>query len=370
MIKYGRHNKPNFTIFIFHAISVFNSGIFTNSGRKVPLLEKKIQKFWGLKHVDLVSNGTVALELALRALLTNNSKNKGKYVITTPFTHPSTVIAIENSGLIPIYVDIEEDYLCLDPKKVESFLKSTTIPLKEILCILPVHVMNNLCDLDKFNEISKLFKIPLIYDAAHAVGATYKGKSALNAGIFSCASLHATKALSTGEGGIVVSNLSRYHQKIHLLKHFGISPKGAIKFKGINGKLSEISACYGLASLARYTKNRNRKKVIFEKYTKEFRNLSLVMVKIRDGVEPNYNYFPILFKSNQELRNVVLKFSQKEIGFRRYFFPSLDTTKVYFGNACTISRDISNRVLILPTNYNLKKIQIKIIAKALKEILN
>jgi len=370
MIKYGRHNKPKFAIFIFHVISVFNSGIFTNSGRKVPLLQKKIQNYFDLKQVDLVSNGTVALELALRALLLNKSKNKCKYVVTTPFTHPSTVIAIENSGLKPIYIDIEEDYLCLDPKKVESFLRSTTIPLKDILCILPVHVMNNLCDLDKFKQISKRFKIPLIYDASHAVGATYKGKSALNAGIFSCASLHATKAFSTGEGGIVVSNLIRYHQKIHLLKNFGISPNGVIKLKGINGKLSEVSACYGLASLAKFTKNRNRKRIIFEKYTKEFRNLPLSIIKIRDDVEPNYNYFPILLKSNQDLKNVVRKFMQKEIGFRRYFFPSLDETKIYSGNACAISCDISSRILILPTNYNLKKMQIKLIAKTLKEILN
>ena len=368
MVKYGLHNRPNFFVFIYHITSVFQSGIFSNSGLKVPLLESKLEEFFSLSKIDLVNNGTVAIELALRALVLE--KSESKYVITTPFTHPSTVIAIQNTGLIPVYVDIDEEYFCLDPKKVEDFLDNTQIPLREILCILPVHVMNNLCDLESFDDISRRFQLPLIYDAAHSVGTTYKGKAALGWGTFSCASLHATKALSTGEGGLVVSNSSDYGNIIHLLKNFGISPEGSIIFKGINGKLSEFSACYGLASLANFTKIKNKKKKIYKKYMKKFESTFLHTVKIRDSVEPNYNYFPILLRNDQEVKNVVKELSKKGIGFRRYFSPSLDTTQQYFGNTCITSRDIASRILILPTNYNLKTKDIEKMVKIIKEVVN
>jgi dTDP-4-amino-4,6-dideoxygalactose transaminase len=362
-IQIGKHNPLNYSVFRREIRQVFNAGIYSNSGSKVKKFENDIKIRWGLGEVNLVTNGTLAIEIALKLLARKSERANAKYVLTTPFTHASTIIAVKNAGYSPIFIDIEGEFLTLDPEKLSQFLLKNTSMIDQILCILPVHPFNNCCDIDSIKRISTQYSIPVIYDAAHSIGCEYNSNSILNSGLMSCVSLHATKSLSSGEGGLVVVNDEELFGEVNMHRNFGITVDGTIRFFGTNGKVSEISACTGLASLKNFDKYSRLKQRISNYYKYFLSEGGLEGIPIRKGYIPNYNYFPLILKNQTIANSVIQNLLKNQIGYRKYFSPSLDTLFTNSNSNCPISNSIANRIICLPTNFDLTKADVKRISK-------
>jgi dTDP-4-amino-4,6-dideoxygalactose transaminase len=367
-IQIGKHNPINYRRFRKEVREVVASGIYSNSGSKVKQFESKLKSRWALGEVNLVTNGTLAIEIALRILARKYERHEAKYVVTTPFTHASTVIAIKNAGYSPIFIDIEEEYLTLNPEILSNYLKTNLPLVNEILCILPVHAFNNSCDVDSFKRISEEFNLPIIYDAAHSIGCKFHSESILSMGSISCVSLHATKSLSTGEGGLVIVNDNKLFGEVNMHRNFGITVEGQINFFGTNGKVSEFSASVGMASLTNLDKFIRIKKKLHHEYNEFLSGSVARTVLIRKNFTPNYNYYPIVLKDQIITNKVIENLKKNNIGYRRYFAPSLDKL---FNNSqleCPVSNSIAKRIICLPTNYDLSKGDIRRICLAVTEV--
>jgi len=368
-IQIGKHNPINYRRFRKEVREVMDSGIYSTSGLKVKLFESKVKNRWALGEVNLVSNGTLAIEIALRILARKYERHEAKYVVTTPFTHASTIIAIKNAGYLPIFIDIEEEYLTLSPEILSNYLKNNLSSVNEILCILPVHAFNNNCDVDSIKIISEEYNLPTIYDAAHSIGCKFHNKSILSMGSISCVSLHATKSLSTGEGGLVIVNDERLFGEVNMHRNFGITVEGQINFFGTNGKVSEFSASVGLASLANFDKYIGIKKKVYNEYNKFLGGSAARTVSIRKNFTPNYNYYPIVLSDQIITKKVIENLKKNHIGYRRYFSPSLDKLFSNSQHDCPVSNSIAKRIICLPTNYDLSKSDIRRICLAVTEVL-
>jgi len=315
---------------------IYANGWVTNNGQLVQRLEKRVAEYLGVKNIVLVSNGTTALEIAYRTL-----GIKG-FVITTPFSFVATTSSLVTNGLLPIFVDINEHTLNLNPDNIE---KSIT---KNTSAILPVHVFGNACEVEKIGKIAKKYHLKVIYDAAHAFDVKYKGQSILNYGDISTLSFHATKLFHTIEGGALIINDDALIQKARYLINFGIKNTEEILELGINAKMNEFEAAMGLCVLDDMEEIKKRRKTIFEKYHTELKGLVKFQEQNVNATE-NYSYVPVVFESEKQLLKVQKALNEKDIFPRRYFYPSLDTLDyIEPKQECKISRDISRRILGLP----------------------
>jgi dTDP-4-amino-4,6-dideoxygalactose transaminase len=334
---------------------VWERGILTHNGPLVQQLERELCTELGLSHFVAVSNGTIALQMAIKAL-----ELQGE-IITTPFTWIATVSAIKWEGCTPIFCDIDPETLNIDPSKIEALITDKTV------AIMPVHVFGNPCDVDAIQAIADKYGLKVIYDAAHAIGSTYNGKSLLEFGDISATSLHATKLLNTAEGGGCITTNDALFHKLQRIRFFGHSDdKTDIVEDGFNGKLTEVHAALGLANLKYHPyvfEDRKRKYHVYLELLKNGRGLTFQ--KIKHG-EPNYSYFPVIFESESELLDVEKRLNENNIFPRRYFYPSVNTyTKVVPYQPCPISEDISKRILCLPHYWELKDEEIKKIVQIL-----
>lgn len=336
---------------------VWESGILTHNGPLVQKFEKDLATKLGVQNFVAVTNGTVALQMAIKAL-----ELEGE-IITTPFTWIATVSAIKWEGCVPVFCDIEPDTFNIDPEKIEGLITEKTV------AIMPVHVFGNPCEVDAIDAIAKRYNLKVIYDAAHAIGSTYKGKSILEFGDISATSLHATKLLNTGEGGGCVTTNNELHEKLKRVRFFGHNDEKDIVEDGFNGKMTEVHAALGLANLKYYDRvlaDRKHKYKLYKKSLKDIPGLEFQVLRVG---EPNYSYFPVVFQNEQELLQVEEYLNQNNIYPRRYFWPSVNTyTEILEYIHAGVSEEISNKVLCLPLFYKEAENEVLFIAELIRKI--
>jgi len=327
---------------------VWERGILTHNGPLVQQLEQDLCKKLDINHFVAVSNGTIAIQMAIKVL-----ELKGE-IITSPFTWIATVSAIKWEGCTPVFCDIDTENLNIDPQKIEELITDKTV------AIMPVHVFGNPCNVEAIEIIAKKHNLKVIYDAAHAIGSTYKGKSVLEYGNISATSLHATKLLNTGEGGGCITKDNELHEKLKRIRFFGHNDEKNVIEDGFNGKMTEVHAALGLANLKYYDEvltDRKRKYMLYKEILQKNNSLSF---QKNDTGESNYSYFPVIFESEEKLLEIEKKLNQNNIFPRRYFYPSVNTyTKVVDYQPTPISEDISKRILCLPLYWKLTEEDIK-----------
>jgi dTDP-4-amino-4,6-dideoxygalactose transaminase len=357
MIHVTKTYLPNKEKYQKYVDEIFENGWVTNNGPMVQRLEKKLAEYLGVKNVVLVSNGTVALEIAYRTLGING------FAITTPFSFVATTSSLVTNGILPIFADIDEKTLNLNPANIEKLITPNTS------AIVPVHVFGNACEVEEIEKIAKKHDLKVIYDAAHAFDVKYKDKSVLNYGDISTLSFHATKLFHTIEGGALIINDDKLAQKARYLINFGIENQESIPHLGTNAKMNEFEAAMGLCVLDDIEKIKESRKEVIEYYEKGLKGIVQFQEQNQNATE-NYSYFPVIFKDEAELLRVQKALNDKQIFPRRYFYPSLDTLNyIEPKQECKISRDISKRILCLPVYTELEKdIQEKII-QTIKENL-
>jgi len=216
---------------------VWERGILTHNGPVVQSLEKQLAEKLNINNLVAVSNGTIAIQMAIKAL-----GLKGE-IITTPFTWVATVSAIKWENCTPVFCDIDPQTLNINPSKIEELITNKTV------AIMPVHVFGNPCDVEVIDAIAKKYKLKVIYDGAHAIGSTYNGKSVLEYGDISATSLHATKLFNTAEGGACITTNSELHEKLKRIRFFGHNDAKDIVEDGFNGKMTEVHAALGIANM-------------------------------------------------------------------------------------------------------------------------
>lgn len=337
---------------------VWDRGILTHNGPLVQRLEKNIEEKLKINNFSLVTNGTIAIQMAIKAL-----EIKGE-IITTAFTWVATLSAIQWEGCKPVFCDIESDTLNIDPKKIEEKITSKTV------AIMPVHVFGNPCDVEAIDLIAKKHGLKVIYDAAHAIGSSYKGKSLLSFGDVSATSLHATKLFNTGEGGACITNNELLHEKIKRIRFFGHNENKEIIEQGFNGKLTEIHAALGLANLKYYDEVLLDRKLKYFKYFNSFKDSSSISFQLTKMGETNYSYFPLIFSSEEELLKVESELNKSQIFPRRYFYPAANTLKhIVDYEPMPIAEDIAKRILCLPLYWKLENNMVQRIIDIIKNTL-
>ncbi|WP_338815494.1 DegT/DnrJ/EryC1/StrS family aminotransferase (plasmid) [Bernardetia sp. Wsw4-3y2] len=331
---------------------IWDSAWLTNRGELVKELEQKLTSFLGVPNLLFVNNGTIALQIAIKAL-----DLKGE-IITTPFSYVATTSSIVWEGCEPIFVDIEKNTLCIDADLIENAITEKTTG------ILATHVYGIPCDVEKIEKIAQKHNLKVIYDAAHCFGVKYKGQSLLNYGDISTLSFHATKLFHTGEGGGIVANNKEVFDKLFYMHNFGHNGPEDFFGVGINGKSSELHAAMGLSILPYIQQIVAKRKEISLLYDELLlKNTSLRCPKLPKQIEYNYPYYPILFDSEEKLLDVQKRLNDNNIFPRRYFYPSLNTLKYTKSFSCPVSENISTRVLCLPLYYDLDLSDVEKIGK-------
>src|SRR5574344_1387173 len=341
MINVTKTYLPNKEKYKEYVDEIYANGWLTNNGPLVQKLEKRLAEYLGVKNIVLVSNGTIALEIAYKALNLTNE------VITTPFSFVATTSSLMISNLKPVFADIDDKSFNINPKNIEKFITANTS------AILPVHVFGNACEVDEIEEIAKKHKLKLVYDAAHAFDVKYKNQSVLNYGDISTLSFHATKLFHTIEGGALIINDDELVQKVRYLINFGIKSPTEIPYLGTNAKMNEFEAAMGLCVLDDIENIKEKRKIVVGNYREELKDLVQFQEQNINASE-NYSYFPIVLKSEEQLLKVQKALNDDNIFPRRYFYPSLDTLEyIEPKQECKISRDISKRILCLPVYVEL-----------------
>jgi dTDP-4-amino-4,6-dideoxygalactose transaminase len=315
----------------------------TNRGEYVIELESKIQTYLNSKSKPLlVSNGTIALQIAIKAL-----GLKGD-IITTPFSYVATTSSIIWEGCNPIFVDINTKYLTIDETKIEAAIT------KHTCAILATHVYGNPCNVEAIEKIAKKFDLKVIYDAAHCFGVKYKGKSIFDYGDISTCSFHATKTFHTGEGGAIFCNNESLTKRVFDSHNFGHKDNLSFNGIGINGKMSEINGALGLSIIEHMDTILKKREEICLRYNAEINNIEINKINLRKDCNWNYSYYPVIFKTEKDLLAAELKFNENQIFPRRYFYPSLNKLPYIDYNRMPKAEDISKRILCLPLHPNLK----------------
>lgn len=339
----------------------------TNNGVYHQELEKAICKFLGVKYISLFSNGTLALMTALQTL-----EIKGE-VITTPFSFVATTHALWWNNITPVFADIDEDSFNLDPIKIESAITSRTE------AILPVHVYGNPCNVEKISEIAVKHNLKVIYDAAHAFGVNYNGKSVANLGDLSVLSFHATKVFNTFEGGAIVCHDKATKQKIDYLKNFGFADEVSVVMPGINGKMNEVQAAMGLLQLKYFEANKVKRFQLDSIYRNELCKISGIgIMAINHAIEYNYGYFPVTIDRNVlgiTRDDLYEKLKERGIYTRRYFYPLISSFQTYNKLSSANNKNlktankVAEQILCLPIYSDLSLEDVGFIITEIKNII-
>ena len=355
MINVTRSFMPPMEEYEEYLKKIWESRFLTNEGPLLKQLQGQLEEYLGVNHVSMMTNGTIAIQLAINALGIEEGE-----IITTPFSFVATTSCIVWERCKPVFVDIDKDTLCIDVNKIEEAITDKT------KAIMAVHVYGYPCDVEKIQEIADKHGIKVIYDAAHAFGCRYKGKSLLSYGDISTCSFHATKVFHTIEGGACITNNKEIYDKLQSIKNFG-NVDGNYDNVGINGKITEFNAAMGLANLKYIKEIIEERKEICETYDKLLEG-KVIRPKVVENLEYNYIYYPIILKDEEETLKVIDALHENEINPRRYFYPSLNTLSYIkdIGN-CPVSEDISKRVLCLPLYNGLTKEEVIKIGNIVKE---
>ncbi|MGF6752781.1 dTDP-4-amino-4,6-dideoxy-D-glucose aminotransferase VioA [Paraburkholderia sp. GAS42] len=333
------------TEFLPYLEKIWDSKVLTNGGPFHQQLERALCDYLGVKHLALFTNGTLALVTALQALRITGE------VITTPYSFVATAHSLLWNGIKPVFVDVDPDTLNLDPAKIEAAITPQTT------AIMPVHCYGHPCDVDAIQKIADNYNLKVIYDAAHAFGVQTDSGSVLQYGDLSVLSFHATKVFNTFEGGAIICPDAKTKQRIDHLKNFGYVDEVTVVAPGINGKMSEINAAFGLLQLQHIDEALARRKEIDATYREMLRNVPGIRC-VGDAGEKiaNYAYFPILVESDYPLSRDALyaKFRARDVIVRRYFYPLISDFPMYRGSPSAhqdnlpVASEASLKVLCLP----------------------
>jgi len=351
MIPVTKSYLPNKDKYKAYVDKIYESEWLTNNGSLLQELEKRLAEYLGVKNIILVANGSLALQLAYKAL------NLTGEVITTPFSFVATANTLAWEGLKPVFSDIDPDTFNLAPENIESLITEKTS------AIVPVHVFGNPCEIEAIQNIADKHSLKVVYDAAHAFGSGYKGQSVLNYGDASTLSFHATKLFHTIEGGAVITSNDELARSIRQMVNFGMTSSTKIESVGTNAKMNEFEAAMGLCVLDEIENIKNGRQRIWQIYKRGLEGV-VDFQKWNEFGRNNYAYAPVLFQFEADLLEVEAKLKKGGVLPRRYFYPSLDTLS-YLNEkgACEVSRSIASRILCIPIYPSLEKDQIKKIVR-------
>lgn len=313
---------PPLDEFLPYLKEIWENKILTNGGPFHQKLEDALCQYLGVDHIALFSNGTLALITALQSLRVTGE------VITTPYSFVATANSLHWHGNKPVFVDIKPDTLNLDPAKVEAAITPQTT------AIMPVHCYGNPCDVAAIQKIADTYNLRVIYDACHAFGVEDDGGSVLRHGDLSCISFHATKVFNTFEGGAIVCPDAKTKQRIDHLKNFGFVDETTVVAPGINGKMSEINAAFGLLQLQHIDTVMLRRAEVDARYREALKNVKGIRCLPQTASRTrNYSYFPILVGTDYPLSRDELyqKLKERDINGRRYFYPLISEFPMYRG---------------------------------------
>ena len=308
----------------------------TNRGELTLELEDKLKSFLGVSSLIITNNGTIPIQIALKIF------GKGGEIITTPFSYVATSAAIVWENCIPVFVDINPDYLTIDETKIEAAITPKTT------AILATHVFGNPCHVIEIEKIAKKHNLKVIYDAAHCFGVKYNNQSLFNFGDVSTCSFHATKLFHTGEGGAIFCDDKELFHQLYYSHNFGHN--GPLEFHGlgINAKISELQSAMGLAVFPYMDHIIEERKKVVDFYNEKLNFETVKSLKIRENTAWNYSYYPVIFNSEATLLKVQQALGAENILPRRYFYPSLNTIEYTKGDTMPFSESIASRILCLP----------------------
>lgn len=355
MINVTQPYLPPLEEFVPYLEQIWKSNWVTNNGPFHKKLEDALCAYLGVRHISLLSNGTLALLTALQTLRITGE------VITTPYSFVATSHALIWNRLKPVFVDIDPVTLNMDPQKIEAAITPQTS------AILPVHCYGTPCNIKEIQKIADTHGLKVIYDAAHAFGVKQNNKSILRRGDLSVLSFHATKVFNTFEGGAIVCNDLKTKKRIDSLKNFGFANETTVTAAGINGKMSEINAAFGLLQLKHIDHAIEQRQKIEQYYRQALADIPGISFLSQDkNTQPNHSYLPILVKSNYPLSrdHLYQNFRQKNILVRRYFYPLISEFPIYKGmpsaarNNLPVATRISREILCLPIHPALSTAEI------------
>lgn len=355
---------PPLEEFIPYLQQIWDNKILTNCGPFHQQLEQALADYLGVKYISLFANATLALVTALQALRITGD------VITTPYSFVATAHSLKWNGIRPIFVDIDPETCNLDPAAIEAAITPQTT------AIMPVHVYGTPCDVKAIERIAENYNLKVIYDAAHAFGCKVDGQSLCSFGDISVVSFHATKVFNTFEGGAIICQDAKTKAHIDHLKNFGFVDETTVVAAGINGKMSEINAAFGLLQLQHVDAAIAKRAEIHKFYTERLqfvRGLSVIQTALNH--QSNYSYFPILVEADFPFTRDQLydKFREKNILARRYFYPLISEFPMYRGlpsakaGLLPHAKEISSRVLCLPLHPTLQKAELERIISVISE---
>lgn len=336
---------PPLAEFMPYLEKIWASKVLTNSGPFHQQLENALCKYLGVEHISLFTNATIALVTALQALRITGE------VITTPYSFVATAHSLLWNGIKPVFVDIEPNTLNINPAKIEAAITPQTT------AIMPVHCYGHPCDVDAIQKIADNYNLKVIYDAAHAFGVKCTTNSVLIHGDLSVLSFHATKVFNTFEGGAIICPDAKTKLRIDQLKNFGFVDEVTVVAPGINGKMSEINAAFGMLQLQHIDTALARRKEIDASYRRLLKNVKgLHCLQDAGEAVANYSYFPILIDSHFPLSRDALyeKLKDSAIYARRYFYPLISDFPMYRGmpsaqrNNLPVAVEAADQVLCLP----------------------
>jgi dTDP-4-amino-4,6-dideoxygalactose transaminase len=341
---------PPLVEFISYLEAIWANKVLTNGGPFHQQLEKALCDYLGVKHLALFSNATIGLVTALQALRVTGE------VITTPYSFVATAHSLLWNGIKPVFVDVDPKSLNIDPAKIEAAITPYTT------AIMPVHCYGHPCDVDAIQKIADNHNLKVIYDAAHAFGVQCHCGSVLNHGDLSVLSFHATKVFNTFEGGAIICPDAKTKLRIDQLKNFGFVDETTVVAPGINGKMSEINAAFGMLQLQHVDEALAKRKLIDFAYRDALRNVTGIRCLPDAGEhKANYSYFPILVEAGYALSRDALyqKLKDNNIYARRYFYPLITDFPMYRGMPSAQSDNLpvataaAQRVICLPIYPNL-----------------
>lgn len=356
---------PNLDEFNEMLRDIWASKWITNNGQYHQTLETELCRYLKVPYISLFTNGTLPLITALQALRISGE------VITTPFSFVATTHSIWWNGIKPVFVDIDPSNCGIDPDKIEAAITPKTT------AIMPVHCYGKPCDTEKIQAIADKYGLKVIYDAAHAFGVEVNGESILNAGDMSTLSFHATKVYNTIEGGALVMHDEQTKKRIDYLKNFGFAGETEVVAPGINSKMDEVRAAFGLLNLKQVDACIEARHQVAIKYREALRNVpGIRFFDDMSGVRHNYSYFPIFVdaeKYGMTRDELYFKMKKQNILGRRYFYPLISTFSTYRGldsakpeNLANATR-IANEVICLPMHHELSRKELDLIISLIKQ---
>ncbi len=337
---------PPLEEFIPFLEQIWESKWLTNNGQFHQDFEKALCEFLGVKYISVFTNGTLALITALQEMRITGE------VITTPFSFVATTHSLSWNGIKPVFCDIEPETMNIDPDKIEALITPKTT------AIMPVHVFGNPCNVERIQDIANIYGLKVIYDAAHAFNVTLNNESILNFGDLSILSFHATKVFNTFEGGAIVCHDEKTKKRIDYLKNFGFSGETKVIAPGINSKMNEVQAAFGLLQLKYIDEAIEKRKKIANLYRELLNGIEGIKVlHDLESVKHNYSYFPILIEKSKygiSRDDLYEKLKKKNIFSRRYFYPLISEFPMYKSLASasvdnlSVAIEIAKNVLCLP----------------------